>query len=420
MDRNPKTYKNQSVIYILATVVLMLLTKIYVLIGDTAQKSSVYMWLQRIISGWDENVFLQCVLLGIVIIVISILNKNEQGMLSRKKYSKKILEFTNNIKEGSVVTLIAGGMDFFGKIQIKEELNEDRPNEDENILQLMKNNEEYNQLYECRDKIKLRILCNNKLDRNDLQAITGNTTNPEIFYTKYRQGKNFNNITFQQLLRIGKIKSDFGNSVELHFYNSEDDDKQFRARFIDETGIVYRKESEKSKIIIKQALKEILKNPLSLKTILKSHQTNEDLYSVNYLNNQEVKYYKDMFDLKWNTCNLDECNKTVAFCEALYHYVQDDEPRYRMALIYVNSYEIARKGAKRKELPPFGVLYLATSVQEVKGWKVDIISVDENTKNDELKWTDYDVIGLSMVSSYAYSVLKRCYNASNKKKVLLR
>lgn len=57
MDRNPKTYKNQSVIYILATVVLMLLTKIYVLIGDTAQKSSVYMWLQRIISGWDENVF---------------------------------------------------------------------------------------------------------------------------------------------------------------------------------------------------------------------------------------------------------------------------------------------------------------------------------------------------------------------------
>lgn len=406
MDNNPKIRKKRTMLYIIAIGVLMLLAIIYNLIGKLTDPPSLYIWLQKVISGWNENIFLQCASLATVIILILIVNANEQEMLSLKKYSKKILEFTSHIKEGSVVTLIAGDMDFLGKV----------PVEGENILQLMENNDEYNQLYEFRDKIKLRILCNNKLDQNDLQAIKDNTTSPEIFYSKYRKGRNFNNINFQQLLRIGKIKSDFGNSVELRFYNSEDDDKRLRARFIDETGIVYRKESEKSKILVKEALKEVLKNHTSLATILNSYQKKEDLYSVNYLNNQEVTYYKDMFDLKWNTCNLDECNKTVEFCEALFHYVQDDEPKYRMALVYVNSYEIARKGAKRKEFPPFGVLYLAASVKKEKGWKVDIISVDENTKNDELKWTDYDVIGLSIVSSYAYGVLKRCYNASNKKK----
>lgn len=53
--------------------------------------------------------------------------------------------------------------------------------------------------------------------------------------------------SFQQLLRIGKIKSDFGNRVEIRFYKSEDNDTKLRARFVDNKGIVYKKETEKTK-----------------------------------------------------------------------------------------------------------------------------------------------------------------------------
>lgn len=360
---------------------------------------------KNIIERWDNDIIVQCVALLFVIIGISILNKKESGTLSFKEYSKKIEAFTRRANDSSEVTLIAGDMDFFGRISVDKT----------NVSPLMSENNEYKQLYSFKDKIKLKVLCSNKLQKDTVDAIVHGTMKPELLYNKYRIGNNLNDPIFQQLLRIGKIKSDF-IGAEIRFYNSDTDDKRLRARFIDNEGIVYRKEDTRDKIFVKDAIMALKGNPFKLLERWKKLQKKEDLYSVNYLSAQEFDLYNDMFQTKWNACDLERCKKIVSFCEELYHYVNDEENLYKMALIYVNSYEVARKGERRKEFPPFGVLYLAASVRQERGWKVDVISVDENTKNDKLNWVNYDVIGFSIVSSYSYGILKKCYDASKRKR----
>lgn len=58
-------------------------------------------------------------------------------------------------------------------------------------------------------------------------------------------------------------------------------------------------------------------------------------------------------------------------------------------------------------------MYLAASVRQDPDWDVNLIAVDENTTNKDLEsWIKYDVIGISIISSYSYDILKHCYNAS--------
>lgn len=378
MDSNMKTYQKQNVTYVVASLFLFLLIALYNAVGNMAHPPKVYEWLENAFGNLEKSILGQSICIVLVVILITRINIKESGMYKFKQYSKKISDFTSKMHAGSTVTLVAGDMDFFGGVEV----------EDTKITRLMKENDEYRQLHSMRNKINLRILCSNKLVAGSLDSILNNTVSSKSIYNKYRFGGNFTNPAFQYMLRIGKIKSDFSN-VEIRFYNSEQDDKLLRARFVDGEGIVYREEGKKR---------------------------GEPLYSVNYLSKLEFEHYNELFTMKWNSCDLDKCNKFVAFCESLYHYVRDEEVLYKMALVYVDSYEVARKGSARKEFPPFGVLYLAASVDQEKDWKVDVISVNEDTKIDELNWKEYDVIGLSIVSSYSYGVLKKCYNASEKRK----
>jgi|GEM_PF-3069370 len=76
----------------------------------------------------------------------------------------------------------------------------------------------------------------------------------------------------------------------------------------------------------------------------------------------------------------------------------------RVAIIYPEVYDIARFGKKRKEFPPFGVLYLATIVSAQNGMQVEIFSVKSD--QDILDLTRFDVIAFSIPSSVTYHVIK--------------
>lgn len=410
-DKETRKFQTQVIIYVVSAIFLVLIVAIINSFGKQDPPSPIYQAINGFSQRIETDVLLQGGVLAAIVIGIIYLDRHKRGFLSFRRYSEKIQHFTANAHEGSLVSIIAGDMDFWGRVKITIDNFDQREtvgNDNEKKQQLMDDNKEYQQLFALRNYIKLNILCNHGLEKGLMRAIIDGTTSPRIVYTQYRQGGSLNTNSFQQLLRIGKIKTDFGDSVDIRFYNTNDDDKQYRARFVDNSCIVYQRETDRIKIVPKR---------INVFPFFKLVKENEILYSVNNLNEQEFLYHKDLITLKWESCDSQKCQAIINFCELLYHYINNDEIRYKMALVYVNSYEIARKGDKRKEFPPFGVLYLAACVREISGWKIDLVAVDEHTKPKDLKdWIQYDVIGFSIISSYSYGILKQCYSTSQKKK----
>ncbi|MDP2313811.1 MAG: radical SAM protein [Pseudomonadota bacterium] len=76
----------------------------------------------------------------------------------------------------------------------------------------------------------------------------------------------------------------------------------------------------------------------------------------------------------------------------------------RVALIYPEVYDLARYRQKRKEYPPFGVLYLA-AVLEAGGHHVAVLKVTPDEGPLDLR--EYDVNAWSIPSSATYGLIKR-------------
>jgi anaerobic magnesium-protoporphyrin IX monomethyl ester cyclase len=76
----------------------------------------------------------------------------------------------------------------------------------------------------------------------------------------------------------------------------------------------------------------------------------------------------------------------------------------RVALVYPEVYDLARFKEKRKEFPPFGVLYLA-AVAEQAGHAVTIFKVTD--QDWRLDLTSFPAIGFSIPSSATYGIIKK-------------
>lgn len=396
-DGSSRKYKEHINLYAITIILLIVCAVGYAFLGMLETPPEWYSALEKKIQNFGSNTSLQILFIAFFLLLIIVVDTYKKDVLPFSRYSKLIRKFTNKVREGGCISIAAGDMDFLGRVEINGKV----------ICNLMENSEEYKQLLKLRNSyIKLKILCRHGLENELLNAILHKTTSPEIVYTKYRNMSGLDDPSFQQLLRIGKIKADFKGAVDIRFYNSDSDDKQFRGRFIDGAGIVYRKEGEC------RTIKCIKKNAFPFWGFCREK---EDLYSVNELNSQELIYYNDMFSLKWEACAEEQSQKIISFCESLYRYVNNNLPRFHMALVYVNSYEVARKKERRKEFPPFGVMYLASAVRQELDWDVKLIAVDKNTTSEMLDWSEFDAIGFSIVSSYSYDILRRSYNLCNKK-----
>lgn len=75
----------------------------------------------------------------------------------------------------------------------------------------------------------------------------------------------------------------------------------------------------------------------------------------------------------------------------------------KVALVYPEVYDLARFKEKRRELPPFGVLYLAAFLEE-NNIKVSIFKINKNKTRCDFR--GYDVIGFSIPSSATYGMVK--------------
>ncbi len=76
----------------------------------------------------------------------------------------------------------------------------------------------------------------------------------------------------------------------------------------------------------------------------------------------------------------------------------------KIKLLYPEVYEIARYGKRRKEYPPLGLLYVASSMIK-EGWMVDIEAITPETSPHD--YSTYDVVGYSLSSSCTYNMMKK-------------
>lgn len=75
----------------------------------------------------------------------------------------------------------------------------------------------------------------------------------------------------------------------------------------------------------------------------------------------------------------------------------------RVALVYPEVYDLARFKEKRKEFPPFGVLYLA-AVAEQAGHHVTVLKVTDQEWRLDL--TGFEAVGFSIPSSATYGIIR--------------
>lgn len=89
-----------------------------------------------------------------------------------------------------------------------------------------------------------------------------------------------------------------------------------------------------------------------------------------------------------------------------------------IALLYPEVFEISRYGRKRKEFPPFGILYLA-SVAEHSGFNVTIKKITRKEYSFNLK--EFSLVGFSAPSSFTYPLVRNSITSSsyNNNKLLL-
>ncbi|MEU6379253.1 radical SAM protein [Streptomyces sp. NPDC046909] len=76
----------------------------------------------------------------------------------------------------------------------------------------------------------------------------------------------------------------------------------------------------------------------------------------------------------------------------------------RVALVYPEVYDLARFKEKRKEFPPFGVMYLA-AVAEQAGHEVSVFAVTDEHWTLDLRC--FEAVGFSIPSSATYGVIKQ-------------
>jgi len=75
----------------------------------------------------------------------------------------------------------------------------------------------------------------------------------------------------------------------------------------------------------------------------------------------------------------------------------------KLAIVYPEVYELARFKEKRKEFPPFGVLYLAAIVEE-SGIEVQLFKVSH--QDTTLNLQAFDTVAFSIPSSATYNIIK--------------
>lgn len=222
-----------------------------------------------------------------------------------------------------------------------------------------------------------------------MKKITDNLD--EIIMENVMSHNNFTKSIIEDLNEVKEIEKNIRKYMKVE-EDSSSSEMSLDKKNLENLGLV----KDYIKNFNKKILEDIRFSPES-----KSTQDKIDSYTMNFVNfldsfteyNSLLKrtdiYIKQIFDSLYELIKNDIKKDTVSSIVFLY-------PTY---------YDVSHyKGTVRKEIPPFGILYLAAIAQE-RGLNVDIRTVTKN-ENDILDLSKYDIVAYSIPSSITYPIIK--------------
>ncbi len=332
------------------------------------------------------------IILGILLL-IAYSKQSNADYCTYHQLVKKITNFTDKAISNSILYIICGNMDVAWDFSRKE------PDEFKQLKSIV------------REVQEIRILCKHGMADDLIEEIKNDSYNIDKIVEDPRSDKS-------QMERIAKFKRDLGAKCVFRFYDRDKDDfSNLRARVIvndrGKDALIYYH----NRITTKKFYTFLRNRFPNKKEIVDAIESRMD-YSYEYCDFSEVtqsfqkRHYIELCEMKWELCDKNLGKQIETYCA---EYVSRKEGKItkgkyvikKIAFVYAKTYEVAHFKEKRKEFPPFGVMYLAGMVKKYcTDWEPSIISIEEGMY--EIDINKYDIIAFSVVSAYTVPLFEAC------------
>lgn len=335
-----------------------------------------------------NNFFRALILIVLIIMIFIVYGKDVEGTCDFTKLSDLIEKFTNQLRDNDVIYILCGDMDVWGT-------DYENSKELQQLIRLQQNNK----------YININILCKHCMEDSLIEEIVDQSYDFDKLQSETR-------INPEQVKRIAYFKQNL-KCCEFRFYKEPKEDRSnLRARVIISNGshkvLIYRQNNARPNKIMEWAYSIIKKEYEPYIYEYKEFNSESDY---------QCLHYAELCELKWRGCDKKLASKIMDFCERYSNTMEGTKSLKKIAFIYAKTYEIAHYGEKRKEFPPFGVLYLAAAVREqCPEWTPHIIAIEEGEETDAFinEIQKYDVAAFSVVSAYTVPVFEKCMIAISK------
>lgn len=312
-----------------------------------------------------QNIYFEIVvyiILG-VLLLIAYSKKSNADYCTYCQLVKKITKFTDKVTTNSILYIICGNMDVAWDSSEGD-------------------SEEFKQLKDIINEVQeIRILCKHGMTDELVE---------EIRYDSFDVNNilNDNRSNISQIERIVKFKRELGDKCVFRFYDRDKDDfSNLRARVIvsdrgKEALIYYHNRITKRKIYT------FLRDKFPRQKNIIDKIENRTDYAYEYCDFSEVlqtfqqRHYIELCEMKWDACDKTLGKQIETYCLEYEARKTGNVKRNiptikKIAFVYAKTYEVAHFKEKRKEFPPFGVMYLAAMVKKYcVNWVPSIISIE--------------------------------------------
>lgn len=348
--------------------------------------------LKAVYESFIQDIKVRVVLLVIlgILLVIFYSEKSNEDYCTYNQLVNRIIKFTEKATANSILYILCGDMDKAWDFKYGEP-------------------KEFRQLKEISEQVQeIRILCKHGMAEDLVDEIRNDTFDVDKIVEDTRSNR-------EQLERIVKFKRELGGKCHFRFYERDKDDfSNLRARVIRadwgmEALIYYN-----SRITSKPFIKNIRKYFPKLANFIEERTD----YSYKYcdfsgtVHSFQQQHYIELCEMKWNSCDKELAAQIESYC---LEYISRKEGNAikgmpmikKIAFVYAKTYEVAHFKEKRKEFPPFGVMYLAAMVKEhCQDWIPSIIAIEEGNCCIDIE--KYDIIAFSVISAYTVPLFEQC------------
>lgn len=327
-----------------------------------------------------------------ILLVIFYSGKSNEDYCTYYQLVKRVIKFTEKATANSILYILCGDMDKAWDFTYGEP-------------------KEFTQLKDISKQVQeIRILCKHGMTEELVDEIRNDTFDVDQIINDPRSNK-------LQLERIVKFKKELGANCNFRFYESDKDDfSNLRARVVSadwgKDALIYYNSRITSRNFIRNIRNVCPRVANFIEERLDYTYQYCDFSGV--VKSFQQRHYIELCEMKWNSCNKELARQIESYCLEYTSRKEGEAVKgqpmiKKIAFVYAKTYEVAHFKEKRKEFPPFGVMYLAAMVKKnCPNWIPSIISIEEGKCYIDID--KYDIIAFSVISAYTVPLFETCMN----------